>query len=190
MRQEWEARDRRIAAGAGAAIAGPGDSNGAAPAGGAGGQPRVGRARRRNAPRAEDDDSSDPSGSSGEEDADEDDDAARAARPLRGRLTVCDPPIQRAIEDFTQSEEQLDIENMSQGALKREVVRIRKKQKVARTALKESVDNRTAGTLRSSPANRAKDVYMLEGGVTATRRTRSRRRVPAEHKRRTGDCGS
>ena len=36
VRLEREARDRRIAAGAGAAIAGPGHSKGAAPAAGAG----------------------------------------------------------------------------------------------------------------------------------------------------------
>ena len=51
VRLEWEAREQRIAAVAGAAIAGPGHSNSAAPAGGgAGGQPHGRPARRRNAP--------------------------------------------------------------------------------------------------------------------------------------------
>jgi hypothetical protein len=173
LRLEWEKRDQSIAAAAAAAGGGGGgnapggDEDGAAPAGGAGGQSRVGRARRRNAPRDEDGDSSDARGSSGEEDADEDDDAARAARPPRGRLTVCDPQIQHAIEDFTQSEEQPDIENMSQGALMREVLRSRNKKNVARKALKETVDNKIRRNAEKlTTAHRAKDLYRLEGGVT------------------------
>ncbi len=66
-----------------------------------------------------------------------------------------------------QREEQADIDNVSHGALSREVVRSRRKKKVARTALEETVDNKIRRNAQKlSTANREKDVYRLEGGVT------------------------
>lgn len=170
VRLELEDRDRRLAEAAAAdgfRNAPRRDVDGAATSGGAGGQPHGRPARRRNAPRDEDGDSRDARASSREEDVYGDGDAAFAAQRAHAGGAARDFDVAAEILEFTQSEDQPGIENMSQGAQTRELLRSRQKKKVAQSALKDFTENKMRRDAeRLTTANRAKDLFHLEGGVT------------------------